>query len=399
MDMPLPDILWQIPMNTNFTNIKLLVMQKSIIPHIIAMYLPQFHCIPENDEFWGEGFTDWITVKNAKPLFDGHKQPHIPLNGKYYNLSLKEDVEWQCELASEYGIYGFGVYHYWFNDEKNLLTKPAEIMRDSTTINTKYFFTWDNCSWVRSWSNVSGNDWSPLADMEVTKEGPKVLIPYVLGTESNWLNHYNYLRPHFHSLNYLKIDNKPVFSIINFDEQIEKMCVYWDGLAKKDGFEGIHFIFKFRLFVEYPKDSFFYNYEPHFSAWGNINYITRMKNAIIRRLKIEKDIYFYDYDKVWKALLSNAIKHSESNYYHGAFISYDDTPRRGRNRSRVVKGCTPAKFEKYLSELIHISKEQNKEFIFLTAWNEWSEGAYMEPDEANSYSYLQSLKNSIYSSI
>ena len=362
---------------------------------IIAMYLPQFHCIPENDEFWGNNFTDWVTVKRAKSLFKGHKQPRVPLNDNYYDLSLKENVEWQCKLASDCGIYGFGVYHYWFNDDKNLLTKPAEIMRDSSTIKTKYFFTGDNGSWVRSGSNVRGNDWSPLADKEVKKEGPKVLIPYILGDEQNWGKHYNYLKSHFFSPNYMRIGNRPIFAIINYGEKIEKMCTYWNLLAKQDGFDGIFFIYKYRLFQDFPKNAFFYNYEPHYSAWGNVGICERVKNAIARRLKLEKDIYFYDYDEVWKSLLKNAQNHPEPNFFHGAFVSYDDTPRRGKNRSRVLMGCTPEKFEKYLSKLIHISEEQKKEYIFLTAWNEWSEGAYMEPDELFGDSFLAAVKNCV----
>ena len=93
---------------------------------LIAWYLPQYHCIPENDEFWGEGFTDWVTVKKAKPLFKGHQQPRIPLNRKYYDLSFKENVVWQAKLAKEYGIYGFGIYHYWFKDGRRALEKPEQ---------------------------------------------------------------------------------------------------------------------------------------------------------------------------------------------------------------------------------------------------------------------------------
>lgn len=368
------------------------IMKKNVTPKIIAMYLPQFHNIPENDEFWGKGFTDWVTVRNAKPLYQGHHQPVTPLNENYYDLSKIEDVEWQCKLASDHGIYAFGVYHYWFNDEKNLLTKPAEIMRDSNTIQTKYFFSWDNCNWARSWGNVKGNDWSPTADARVKKEGPHILLEYILGTEENWRRHYDYLKSHFISSNYLKIGNKPVFAIINYDERIGEMIQFWNELAHIDGFDGIFVIYKYKLFLDFPKNTIFYNYEPHFSAWGNIGTITRIKNAIIRWLKIEKDIYFYDYDKVWKNVLKNARMHSEANFYHGAFVSYDDSPRRGNKRSRIVRGATPAKFEKYMSELITICKDQCKEFIFLTAWNEWSEGAFMEPDMRNSYGYLDALK-------
>ena len=114
------------------------------LPKIIALYLPQFHQIPENDKFWGEGFTDWVTVKNAKPLFPGHNQPRKPLHDNYYDLSKKESIKWQADLANEYGIYGFGIYHYWFNNEQNLLSKPSEIIRDNDDININYCFVWDN---------------------------------------------------------------------------------------------------------------------------------------------------------------------------------------------------------------------------------------------------------------
>lgn len=370
-------------------------MNENVTPKIIAMYLPQFHSIPENDKFWGKGFTDWVTVRNAKPLYEGHQQPLLPLNENYYDLSVVENVEWQCKLASNHGIYAFGVYHYWFNDEKNLLTKPAEIMRDSETIKIKYFFTWDNCNWVRSWGNVKGNDWSPTADVRVKKEGPQILLEYNLGKEENWERHYNYVRSHFMSTNYMKINNRPVFAIINYDDTIDAMSKYWDELARKDGFDGVFFIYKYRLFKKYPPSVNLYNYEPQFSGWGNINFVTRVKNAIIRYLKIEKEIYFYNYDEVWKSLLKNAKKHPEPNFFHGAFVSYDDSPRRGRKRSRIIRGRTPEKFKKYLKTLFQVCKDQHKEYIFLTAWNEWSEGAYLEPDTVNGLSYLDAVLKTV----
>lgn len=361
-------------------------------PKIIAMYLPQFHTIKENDKFWGKGFTDWVTVKAAKPLFNGHMQPRRPLNNNYYDLSDKASVEWQCDLAHKYGIFGFGVYHYWFNDDKNLLTKPAELMRDSTTIKTKYFLTWDNCSWVRSWSNVKGNDWSPTMDNKFEKKGPKILIEYILGKEENWKNHYEYVKTHFFSKNYLKIDNKPVFSIINYNDNIQKMSEYWNELAKNDGFDGVYFIYKFSPALQYPKTIKLYNYEPHCSAWFNLSFLRRIANHLLKKLKLEKEMYLYDYDDVWKSLLNNAKKHKEYEFFHGAFVGYDDSPRRGRNRSRIILGASPEKFKKYLSKLLKISVQQNKEYIFLTAWNEWGEGAFLEPDQVNEYEYLNAIK-------
>lgn len=367
-------------------------------PKLIALYLPQFHQIPENDEFWGEGFTDWVTVKNSSPLFDGHNQPRVPLNDNYYDLSLKDNVEWQSKLASDHGIYGFGVYHYWFNNEKNLLTKPAEIMRDSSTMKTKYFFIWDNNQWKRSWSNVAGNDWAPLADdIDKDRKGPQILIPYILGDEPDWEKHYQYVRTHFFSDNYEKIDNRPVFCIFVYSPDIARMCEYWDDLAKKDGFNGMFFVLRHDKFVKYPRKFYQYNYEPHNTAWSDMSLMRRAYNRVLRMLHIEikssPDIIMYDYDKVWQKLIASAKKDTNPNIFLGAFVDYDDTPRRGRNNSRIVMGGSPEKFKKYLAQLVGISQKKNKSYIFLTAWNEWGECAYVEPDSKNGLNYLEAIKD------
>lgn len=120
-------------------------------PNIIAFYLPQFHTIPENDEWWGKGFTDWVNVKNARPLFGGHMQPRIPLNTNYYDLSTVEAIRWQTSLAREYGVDGFCIYHYWFNG-KLLLEKPAEILLANNDIDISFCFSWANEPWARTWT-------------------------------------------------------------------------------------------------------------------------------------------------------------------------------------------------------------------------------------------------------
>jgi len=360
---------------------------------IIAMYLPQFHSIPENDEFWGKGFTDWVTVKKAKPLFECHNQPRIPFNENYYDLSEKDSIAWQCKLAREHGVYGFAIYHYWFNNDKNLLTKPAEIIRDNKEIDINYFFTWDNCNWKRSWSNVSGNAWSPIADGEQNenqRKGPQILIPYILGEEPDWENHYNSLRLHFFDPRYIKIDNKPVFSIINHDVDIEKMCDFWNQLAKKDGFDGMFFIFKNAPRV--PRSLFRYSYEPHHVAWGDWGLFHRIKGYVKRKLHIAENLEIFDFNKCWDKLLKFAKYNKENTLYYGAFVGYDDTPRRG-NKGKIIRGGTPKQFECYLNKLLDISQSKNKEFVFLTAWNEWGEGAYLEPDSVVGYAYLQAVKN------
>lgn len=118
---------------------------------IIAFYLPQFHTFPENDEWWGKGFTEWTNVKSAKPLFNGHAQPKIPLNNNYYDLSNIETIKWQSKLAQEYGIYGFCYYHYWL-DGKMLMNKPMEMMLDEKTITLPFCICWANENWTKQWA-------------------------------------------------------------------------------------------------------------------------------------------------------------------------------------------------------------------------------------------------------
>lgn len=365
-----------------------------IMTKIIAMYLPQFHCIPENDEFWGKGFTDWVTVKKAKPLFEGHNQPRVPFNGEYYDLSEKDAVAWQCKIAREHGIYGFAIYHYWFNNEKNLLTKPVEIIRENKDININFFFTWDNCNWKRSWSNVSGNGWSPIQDQEQEIKGSGLLIPYILGEKPDWENHYNELRTYFLDDRYIKIENKPVFSIINHNLNIDRMCAYWDELARKDGFAGMFFIMKDGPRV--PHILHRYSYEPHHVAWGSFSLVARFVNLCKRKLHLDQRLGVYDFDKCWKKLLRFARQSKDKNLYYGSFIGYDDTPRRGV-KGKIVRGATPEKFERYLVELLSICESKNKEFLFFTAWNEWGEGAYLEPDTNDGFKYLQAVRNAVVS--
>ena len=357
---------------------------------IIAMYLPQYHCIPENDEFWGKGFTDWVTVKKAKPLFEGHQQPRVPLNNNYYDLSIKENVVWQANLAQKAGIYGFGVYHYWFNNEKNLLTKPAEIIRDCEDVKMNYFLAWDNASWVRSWTNVSGNAWSPVADKGMNKNGSSVMVQYDLGTEIDWENHFYHVLSHFRNPKYIVENGKPLFIIFNYNKDVELMCSYWDKLAIKEGFNGMFFVIKHKPGLVVKNGIYQFKYEPLNSGWSKLSLWNRFEEKFNRMFKMRLRLLKYDYDNIWKSILSNAENDIDPNILHGAFISYDDTPRRGRD-GKIVCGSSPEKFKNYMEQLIAISTKQEKKFIFITAWNEWGEGAYFEPDIKNGYSYIENL--------
>lgn len=363
-------------------------------PKILAMYLPQYHLIPENDLFWGKGFTDWTTVRNAKPFFDGHQQPKVPLNDNYYDLSEKENIAWQARLAKEYGIDGFGIYHYWFNSQKNLLTRPAEIIHENKDIDINFFFAWDNISWRRTWSNVSGNDWAPNRDAASENKGNGILLEYILGNETDWKLHFDYLLPYFKDNRYIKQDGKPVMIIFHYSAGIQAMCDYWDYLAREHGFAGINIIFRHSITYKLPKGEQYFFYEPSASSWDRLFY--KVYRRLLRQTDINIGPHSFDYDKVWRKLLNTMKQHTEKELWLCGFVNYDDTPRRGK-KGTVFKNASAEKFSAYLTQLLKIAQQQQKPYVLLVAWNEWSEGTYMEPDIENKYKYLEALRDALIS--
>jgi len=363
---------------------------------LIAMYLPQYHETEDNNRWWGEGFTDWVSVKGAEPLYEGHRQPRIPLEGNYYDLTNIEDMKWQIDLAREYGVHGFGIYHYWFSTDKQTLTKPAELLLEHTELDIPFFLAWDNNSWIRTWSRFQHNTnaWSPKvdADMKPYAGDDGILAKLEYGTEEDWEAHFLYLEKFFRDPRYIRVDNKPLFIIWNYTQKdkLKAMICCWRRLAIRDGFDGICLINRLNPYDSMSGFDYLFTYEPMFSAWQNLNIVTRVWQKIEARVSRKEKLKVYDYDKVWGSILANANKCKDKKIMFGAFVDYDDTPRRG-NGGRIVKGGTPDKFEKYLRELIDISEKQGKEYIFLTAWNEWGEGAYLEPDTGHGYAYLEAV--------
>lgn len=364
---------------------------------IIAMYLPQYHETEDNNKWWGKGFTDWTSVKTSTPLFQGHRQPRVPQNYNYYDLSKVESIKWQVDLAKKSGIYGFGIYHYWFSSNKQTLTIPAEILLEHTEIEFPFFFAWDNNSWVRTWSKFKHNTnaWSPKVDGNLEKDNSNngILAQLDYGDEKDWKVHFDYLNRFFMDDRYIKIDGKPLFIIWNYTDKdrLKKMCDYWRKLSLEAGYKGLYLVNRYNPYDSLDGFDALITYEPMFSAWQNKNIVNRVLNKIKEHFVQEKRLTIYNYDTVWKAILKNARKKANQDIYYGAFVSYDDSPRRG-TQGKIILGGTPEKFEYYLKELVNISKQQNKDYIFLTAWNEWGEGAYLEPDTQNGTKYLDVIR-------
>jgi hypothetical protein len=362
---------------------------------VIANYLPQYHEIPENNKWWGKGFTDWVAVKNATALYEGHREPRIPLNGNYYDLSDVNNIRWQARLAKQYGVYGFGIYHYWFSSKMNLLQTPSELILNNKDIDIHFMFIWDNFSWKRTWSKVkTGAAYAPSFDNNHVTDGGDngILAELKYGDEKEWKEHFDYLLKFFKDRRYIKIDNKPVFSFYqarNNFPLLKKMTAYWDFLAKENGFSGMMCLSKDIL---YPiKLDRRMKYSPFQMTTPLLFLKYKLKSK--QYLKLGKPA-IWNYDEVWNDILTEARYAAKDSYLCG-FVDYDDSPRRG-NKARILKGGNPEKFEKYMKELVKISLNQKKEYIFLMAWNEWGEGSYLEPDTYNKYGYLEALKRIVY---
>lgn len=369
---------------------------------VIAFYLPQFHSIPENDEWWGKGFTEWTNVKTAKIYYEGQRQPRVPLNDNYYCLLDKEQMIWQSELAKQYGLYGFCFYHYWFNGHL-LLEKPLDMYRQEIDNEKKinYCLCWANETWTRTWADKS----------------KEVLIEQKYGGKEEWKKHFEYLLPFFKDERYIKENNKPFFVIYRPEliKKLGKMLDYWNKLAKAEGFDGICYAYQqYSYFKHHGKEEkkFTYNieYQPDYVLEKDkIEKITFkqkvyklfcpsfIKKARVKRMdrkvesgEIEYQPEIYDYDATWNRIIES--NPSSNKAIAGVFVDYDNSPRR-KDRGLFFKGVTKDKFDNYFRRQVeHVKNKYKTDYLFIFAWNEWGESAYLEPDEDIGYSYLESIK-------
>lgn len=347
---------------------------------ILAMYLPQFHRVKENDEWWGEGFTEWSAVKSAEQIYENHKQPRIPLNKNYYNLLDKKTMEWQADLMHQYGIDGMCIYHYWFKDGRRILEKPAENLLEWKDINMPFCFCWANETWARSWSKISGvNSWADKFEKKIDENGNAILLEQKYGDIHDWKIHFNYLLSFFKDDRYIKIDNKPIVVIYKAASIgcLEEMLEAWELWAKENGFKGLHII---GAAVDYKSKKSVNEilYLPPRSS------ITKLENKITRDNALLK----LSYTDIWDEILEKP-KLEENSIFAG-IVGFDNTPRNGLG-GLVIEGQTPELFKKYLTRLLAKNEASGSSYTFINAWNEWGEGMYLEPDEEYGYAYLEAV--------
>ncbi len=354
-------------------------------PKIIAFYLPQFHEIEENNRWWGQGFTEWTNVRRGRPLFRNHYQPKIPLDDNYYSLDHLETLAWQAELARKYEVDAFCFYHYWFHG-KLLLEKPMEMLLENTDVDISYCISWANETWSRRW----------------TGEEKNILIKQEYGNRDDWESHIKYLIRFFSDRRYLKIGNKPVLILYRAMEipNCEEMVTYWEKRLKEEGFAGLYLI---ETLNSVQRESVIKNsdalvrFEPMYTIYKTKNYLVRLYRYAINHMRLYRFGFrnYLNYDWIYSKIRRENKKREGKTVYLGVFPEWDNTARKG-NAGLVIRGGNPDKFRYYFEGQYQASMESDKEYIFINAWNEWGEGAYLEPDSKNGFQYLQAIKDVVH---
>lgn len=375
-------------------------------PRIIGLYLPQYHPIPENDEWWGKGFTEWTNVAKAKPLFRGHYQPRIPADLGFYDLRLPEVREQQAQLAREAGLEGFCYYHYWFGNGRQLLERPFNEVLASGKPDFPFCLCWANHDWTsKTWQK--GNNFrrdSMIMKMEYSKE--------------DYVRHFNYVLPAFRDPRYITVDGKPLFAVWapHHIPDAREFIDLWQQLARENGLPGIHFVghtdnagkgLPGQTADYYSTDKAKEYYQAvldlGFDAVMSSGYrravaLLQGKTRMMWRMLSGKT-FAPNYSKMdYSRLMANYYVPEDAgeNIYPTLLPQWDRTPRAGKN-SEIVVDSTPDRFQETVETAIELirQKEPEHQLLFLKAWNEWGEGDYVEPDLKFGHGYIQAIRQAI----
>ena len=376
---------------------------------VIAFYLPQFHPIPENDEWWGKGFTEWTNVGKAKPLFKGHYQPRVPADLGYYDLRMPEVREAQAELARDAGIEGFCYWHYWFGNGKKILERPFNEVLESGKPDFPFCLGWANHSWTnKTW------------EVGTRKVKESTLLEMVYNREE-YVKHFNEVLPAFKDKRYIQVDGKPLFLVFRPLEipNSKEFIDLWQRLAKENGLQGIHFV-GISPSIDVDKQSTMNVLKRNVPSEGDVLYsklfdlgfdavnsrgvfraelLARTVGNIIKRYfcrvlfnhfvlaKIpQKRINKYLYDEYDKL----------ENVYPTLLPCWDRSARSGK-QARIYINSTPDVFREQLNSVLDLlnEKETEHKILFLQSWNEWAEGNYVEPDLKYGHGFLDVIKECI----
>jgi len=379
-------------------------------PRIIALYLPQFHPIPENDEWWGPGFTEWTNVVKAKPSFRGHVQPKIPADLGFYDLRLPETREQQAQLAREAGIEGFCYYHYWFGG-KQLLERPFNEVLASGKPDFPFCICWANHSW-------SNKTWNRKSNVQKNS----MLIEQVYPGDQDDREHFLSLLPAFKDPRYITIDGKPLFFLYSpwTHSRLKEWITNWQRLAQEHGLKGLYLVgmcdsvLTFKLNADGTRsltmpdlkssaDIFQSVLDMGFDAVNSFGRrrgellskgkYTDLAKTVMRKVGLPIGAY-YDYAKTVKGFFAPEDKWE--NVFPTILSQWDRSPR-AATYDGIYVGATPEKFEQHIKDALEVIKEKSPEhqILILKSWNEWGEGNYVEPDLQFGHGWLDAIRNAI----
>jgi lipopolysaccharide biosynthesis protein len=365
---------------------------------LIAFYLPQFHPIPENDTWWGKGFTEWTNVAKAQPRFKGHHQPQIPADLGFYDLRLADSRIEQAKLAGQYGINGFCYYHYWFN-EKMLLEKPFNEVLSSKEPDFPFCLCWANENWTKRWDGLEKHI---LIEQDYSNYDP--------------YKHIQWLEKAFSDNRYIKINDKPIFLIYRPDEisSIEKILIVWREYIKKVGYPDIYIcavnstgtrLSKTKM-LESGFDAIV-DFQPNFKSIGSnpmkqiLNTPRSLIPKIIDYLSLRLNIYevlpnLRTYSLIsYKYFVDMAIGRpvDKQRVFPCIFPSWDNSSRRTTGAT-IIQNDNADLFGEWLQSSIEKIKDypNEEQILFINAWNEWAEGCHLEPDLKNGKKFIEKIK-------
>jgi lipopolysaccharide biosynthesis protein len=339
---------------------------------LIAFYLTQFHPTPENDLWWGKGFTEWTNVTKAKPLFDGHQQPHLPSDFGFYDLRVRETRREQIDMAKQYGIDGFCYHYYWFSG-KRILNLPLDDMLADPESDMPFCLCWANENWTRRWD---------AAEHEVL-----IAQQYLPDDDLNFIKS---LTPFFEDQRYIRVDGKPYLIVYRPQHlpDAQKTVGIWRDYCRSVGLGEIHVCaalthgnqdytqFGFDSGVEFPPHNL-----PPVNVNDKIEFFEPFRGNIIQYAGTAQAYLDRDYG-------------AGARVFKTVFPSWDNTART-KERALVVLNGTPENYEFWLASTIEKVKqaETQESLIFVNAWNEWAEGCHLEPDRWFGHGFLQATLN------
>jgi hypothetical protein len=362
---------------------------------LIAFYLPQYHPVKENDQWWGKGFTEWTNVTKAKPLFKGHIQPRLPADLGFYDLRIPEVREAQAEMARNNGVHGFCYYHYWFGNGRKILERPFQEVLDSGKPDFPFCLCWANESWEGRWYGVTDNKGGTL----IKQEYP----------EGDYEKHFMHLLKAFQDERYIKVDGKPLFQVFcpHLIPDPKHFSEVFQELAIRHGLPGVHLVGGQKTplnwnplehgFHSIMSTSFTYAItegKPATHKIVDFLWENKVAHKVFTRGKSLSKIVFYEYENLIKLMKEVHTADAKRPYdvYPIIVNDFDNTARAGK-KGFLFKNTTPALFKQHLQDALESikNKEQQKKIIFIKSWNEWAEGNYLEPDQRYGYEYLHAV--------